>query len=290
MAACNLNLRSVAWLALLSILILTPSAGEASSAKVRLFPDRVDIGAFFQGVSQLNYFVPLEIHPVYVKEAPPREISIGSGWARHHWEQEIVQQGKAEIMEMISSEFEFSPNLKEPRVVYGDREQELLRIGGSEGFDIFVDGERFEWNAANLYHKFHSRLWQRFPGVIGIARVLRKIERLLVLCPEAGAVQPLTESVASLWHAASLPVSLAVPQKAPGALVQEAAKAKEILSQAGCRVSLQADFPYYPEPPVPGFLRQYGLVALALERGLTKNSPELAWLAQVKVPLIFKLY
>jgi len=240
--------------------------------------------------SQLNYFIRMEIDPVYVKEAPPRELSIGSGWARHHWEQEIIQQGKAEIMEMISSEWEFSPTLKEPRVVYGDREWELLNIIETERFDVFVDGERFEWTPANLHRKLQSKLWQRFPGVIGIARVLRKIEELLVLCTETKGVQSLVQSMALLWNGSTLPVSLAIPHGAPDDLAQEAAGAKEVLAQAGCQVSLQADFPYYPEPPAPGFLRKYGLVALALERGLKKDSPELDWLSRVKAPLLITLF
>jgi len=94
--------------------------------------------------SQLNYFVPMEILPVYVKALPPRDLSIGSGWVRRHWEQELVQEGKAEIIEMISSEWEFSPTLKEPLVAYGDRERELLKIMEADGFDVFVDGEPAE--------------------------------------------------------------------------------------------------------------------------------------------------
>jgi hypothetical protein len=240
--------------------------------------------------SQLNYFIPMEIHPVYVKEAPPRELSIGSGWARHHWEEEIVQQGKAEIMEMISSEWEFSPTLQDPRVVWGDRESELLRIMETENFDVFVDGEPFEWTSANLYRKLHSKLWQRFPGVIGIARVLRKIEELLALGTEAKGVQSLAQSLSLLWDGSSLPVSLAIPKGAPDDLAQETAGAKEVLAQAGYQVSLQAGFPYYPEAPAPGFMRKYGLVALALKRDLKKDSLELEWLSRVKAPLLTKLY
>jgi hypothetical protein len=240
--------------------------------------------------SQLNYFVGMEIHPVYVKEAPAREVSIGSGWARRHWEEEIVQQGRTEIMEMISSEWEFSPTLKEPQVIWGDRERELLRIIEADAFDVFVDGERFEWTAANLHRKLQSRLWQRFPGVIGIARVLRKIEGLLVLCTEAQGVQPLARSLALLWQGSSLPMTLAMPQGAPADLAREAAKAQEVLARVGCQVSLEADFPYYPEPPAPGFLRKYGLAALALKPGLKKDSPELTWLSRVNAPLLIKLY
>ncbi|MGQ9688204.1 MAG: hypothetical protein ACUVXF_05370 [Desulfobaccales bacterium] len=240
--------------------------------------------------SQLNYFIPMEIHPVYVKAPPSRDLSIGSGWARRHWEEDLVQQGKAEIVEMISSEWEFSPTLKEPLVVSGDREAELLRIMDIQPFDIFVDGEPFEWTPAGLHHKLHSRLWQRFPGIIGFARVLRKINTLLLLCSEAPGVWPLVESMTRLWSGSTLPIVLAVPRGAPDALTQEAARAQEALAQSGCRVSLLSDVACYPEPPVPEFLRQYGLMALALPRGLKKDHPGLAWLAQVKVPLLTKLY
>lgn len=240
--------------------------------------------------SQLNYFIPMEIHPVYVKAPPSRDLSIGSGWARRHWEEDLVQQGKAEIIEMISSEWEFSPTLKEPLVVSGDREAELLRIMEAERFDIFVDGERFDWTPADLHRKLHSRLWQRFPGIIGCARVLRKIKSLLLLCTEAAGVWPLVESMTRLWSGSTLPVVLAVPRGAPDDLTQEAARAHEALAQTGCQASLQMNFAYYPEPPAPGFLREYGLAALALQRDLKKDYPGLAWLAQVKVPLLIKLY
>jgi len=240
--------------------------------------------------SQLNYFVPMEILPVYVKALPPRDLSIGSGWVRRHWEQELVQEGKAEIIEMISSEWEFSPTLKEPLVAYGDRERELLKIMEADGFDVFVDGEPLEWTPANLYYKVHSKLWHRFPGVIGVARVLRRINQLLILCTDPVGVGPLTQSMAHLWARGSLPVTLAVPHKAPEALAREAARGEEVLAQAGCQVSLFQDFPYYPEPPTSGYLREYGLVAVALPRGLKKDSPQLAWLSQVRVPLLIKLY
>jgi hypothetical protein len=42
--------RKLAWLGLLAAITLVPPTAAASSARIRLFPDRVDIGAFFQGV------------------------------------------------------------------------------------------------------------------------------------------------------------------------------------------------------------------------------------------------
>ena len=65
--------------------------------------------------------------PVYVKESPPHESVMGAGWASRTWEKEMVQQGKAEISELITAEKDFCPVLREPRVIYGDREAELAQ-------------------------------------------------------------------------------------------------------------------------------------------------------------------
>ncbi len=48
---------------------------------------------------QLGYFMPVELHPVYIKESPPRELSIGSGWARHHWERELCEGEPPRLLE-----------------------------------------------------------------------------------------------------------------------------------------------------------------------------------------------
>jgi len=46
----GLKMRKLAWLGLLAAITLAPPAAAAESARIRLFPARVDIGAFFQGV------------------------------------------------------------------------------------------------------------------------------------------------------------------------------------------------------------------------------------------------
>ena len=83
---------------------------------------------------QLGNFIPMEIYPVYIKEAPPRDLTIGSGWARRHWEKELVQEGKEEISELITSEIDYCPVLQDSRVVYGDRDTEILKILEKESF------------------------------------------------------------------------------------------------------------------------------------------------------------
>lgn len=241
---------------------------------------------------QLGNFMPVELHPVYIKESPPRELSIGSGWARHHWERELIQEGKKEISEWIASEIDYSPEVKvmEPRVVYGDRDAEVLRIMEKEPFDLYVEGARFPWNQAMLYQQIHSRLFQKANLPIALAPVLRKIHQLLVVCLDSTGTLALGEVLARLWSGCAIPVSLALPPAQAGILQPEANRVRQALKEAGCRVSLQEAFPFFPSPPPDEYLRQYGLVALALERSTKKDSPYLEWLSQFKVPLLLVLY
>ncbi len=89
---------------------------------------------------QLGNLIHMELHPVYVKEPPPEVPATGTGWVRHTWEREIVELGKEEIQEMLAAEMESCPQLHEPRVIYGDREYELLKIVDHEPFDLYVEG------------------------------------------------------------------------------------------------------------------------------------------------------
>lgn len=59
MAVFGGNPRKLAWLALLAAITWGPLLAAATSVKIRLFPDRVDIGTFFQGAQvTLNGEIP----------------------------------------------------------------------------------------------------------------------------------------------------------------------------------------------------------------------------------------
>jgi hypothetical protein len=239
---------------------------------------------------QLGCFIQMEIQPVYIKESPPRNLSIGSGWARRHWEQEIVAQGEKEITEMLSSEVDFCSAWRPAQVILGDRDAELLGLIKSEPFDLYVEGIDLPWSSAWLHQRLQSNLFQGAHIPIALAPVLRKIYELLVLCPEPQDLQALAPALARLWSGCSVPISLAVPGGREAALQPELEKAQTGFKESGCQVSVQEGFPYYPTPPDDEFLRKYGLVALALKRGLKKDHPGLVWLSRVKVPVIVMLY
>lgn len=239
---------------------------------------------------QMGNLIQMELYPVYVKAPPPEVPSAGTGWVRHTWEREIVEMGKEEIQEMLASEMETCPLMREPRVIYGDREYELLKIMEHETFNLYVEGAPYPFTGANIYKRLHSKLYQRMTTPLIWLRVLRKINQVLVVCPEPAGIGALVRSLQNLWGCA-IPLHFAVPpDEGQGALQQEVLKAKEALTAAGCTVAIRADLPWSGWGPAPEVMKDYGMVGVALERAVKKDSPQLQWLSQVKAPLLLGLY
>ena len=243
----------------------------------------------------LGNLIPMELYPVYVKAPPPEVPATGTGWVRHTWEREIVAMGKEEIHEMLASEQETCPRLQEPRVIYGDREYELLKIEGQESFDLYVEGAPYPFNPVSIQRRLHSKFYQKLACPFVWLRVLRKIHQVLVVCPDLASAREVLPAMAKLWAGCAIPLHLALPPQegygGPGdALREEARKALADLEAAGCTVAVQEVADWSSGGPPPALLRDYGMVAVAVERAVKKDHVRLNWLAQVKNPLMLVLY
>lgn len=236
---------------------------------------------------QLGGLMEIEIHPVYVKESPPHESVMGAGWASRTWEREMIEQGKEEISELISAEKDFCPVLGEPRVIYGDREAELLKMTHLENFDLYVEGVHFPWTPGDLYKRIHSKLYQKLPSTPVLVRTLRKIDHVLLLCLDVAGTEALCALFQKIWKNCPVPLTLAYrAEDATGpdgdGVRQAVERARGILEQSGCAVQTQDGFPSIPEHDAAEALKEHGLVAIAVERHVKKDGPELAWLNLVK--------
>jgi hypothetical protein len=256
----------------------------------------VDLASSFaiRYACQLSYSMNMEIHPVYVK-FPSLEVPMtGVGWVRRTWEREIVEMGKAEIQEMLVSEMEACPMLQDPRVIYGDREHELLNIMQHETFDLYVEGAPYPFTPATIHKRLHAKFYQRLVCPLIWLRGVRKIHQVLALCLDPGGTGVLVKTLGHLWQGCTIPLHLGYPhvQGAGGGmdLRATAAKAKEELKACGCPVTMEDPFLMVAGGPPLELVKDYGLVAVALEKGVKKDSPELQWLAQVKAPLMLVLY
>jgi hypothetical protein len=243
----------------------------------------------------LGNLIPMELYPVYVKAPPPEVPATGTGWVRHTWERQIVEMGQEEIQEMLASEQETCPLLQAPRVIYGDRDYELLKIAGHEPFDLYVEGAPYPFNTVNIHRRLNSKFYQKLACPLIWLRVLRKIHQAVVVCPDLMNARAALRAVSKLWAGCTVPLHLALPPMegygGPGdALRQEARNAMENLEAANCVVQVKEVADWSAGGPDPALLKDYGLVAVALERTAKKDDIRLQWLAQVKNPLMLVLY
>jgi hypothetical protein len=256
----------------------------------------VDLASSFaiRYACDLGNLVPLELYPVYVKAPPPEVPVTGTGWVRHTWEREIVEMGQEEIQEMLASEQESCPTLQPPRVIYGDRDYELVKIEGQERFDLYVEGAPYPFNPATIQRRLHAKFYQKLACPVIWLRVLRKVHQVLVVLPDLAGARAVLPAIQKLWAGCSIPMHLALPPQAASSggdpLREEARKALADLEAAGCTVAVTEVADWSAGGPAPDALKDYGLVAVGLERAAKKDHIRLQWLAQVKNPLLLTLY
>jgi len=236
---------------------------------------------------QLGGVMDMEILPVYVKESPPPGSAMGAGWASRTWEKEMVQQGKAEIAELISAEMDFCPVLAEPRVIYGDRETELYKITQVDRFDLFVEGIHSPWTTGDIYKRLHTRLYQTLPSPAVLVRSLRKIDQVQLLCLDVDGTRSLTKAFQRIWKNCSVPLVLKYSEidgdkAGTSALAEAIDEARSLLVESGCTVSVQDGLSLSPGEDTSATLDACGLVAVAVHRSPRKDSPEIHWIGRVK--------
>lgn len=239
---------------------------------------------------QLGHSLEMELHPVYVKEPPPEVPAAGTGWVRHTWEREILKMGREEIQEMLAGEMESCPQLQEPRVIYGDREHELLKIMEHEPFDLYVEGAPYPFTALNIQRRLHSKFYQRVRTPLIWLRLLRQITQVLVPGFDALGLRSAIQALEKLWAGCATPLHFCLAPGSSETVRQEVLQGEDRLKTAGCQVRLREDLPVAADGPVPEILKDYGLVVVALERAVRKDSPLLQWLTQVKAPMMVVLY
>jgi len=243
---------------------------------------------------RLGQHIKMKLHPVYVKSAPSMEPTTGVGWAPHTWQRELIQMGKEEIQEMLASEMDSCPVMEEPRVVYGDRGIELLRMVKQEAIDLYVEGAPQHFTPPTLSKTLRSKFYQRLDRPFIWVRTLRKLDRVFVLCRDVTGVRTLVRALGRMWQGCRVPLHLAFPEgvgkgeAGPEALLREVVgKARVELEAEGCSPLLEIPFASVSGAPPTGIADEYGLIVVTLERELRKDSPHLKWISEVKVPLMF---
>lgn len=253
----------------------------------------VDLASSFaiRYACQLGNLIRMEIHPIYVKFPSPEAPMTGVGWVRHSWEREVVERGQAELQEMLASEMESCPVLQEPRVIYGDRESELLNVVERETFDLYIEGSPYPFTPATIYRRLHSRFYQHLNCPLIWLRSVRKINRVAVWCAHPLGTRALVEALGRFFAGSPVPLELICPETGAGGHDMRSVTQKAVadLQTQGCQAALGETWEPGTKAPSSESVRDAGLLAVALERGIRKDNPQLVWLAQVIAPLLLVL-
>lgn len=242
---------------------------------------------------QLGGLMNMEIQPVYIKESPSHESAWGAGWASRTWEKEMVKQGLEEIAELVTAEREYCPVLAEPKVIYGDRDSELLKIALSEQFDLFVEGAHFAWTVNDLFKRLHSKLHQKIPSPVILVRALRKVNYAQLLCFDMKGTEILTEVFHRIWQGSSVPLVLNYPAEASSqedGLREAVDRAGSLLTKSGCAVSIRNTLSRDPGTDAAEPVKDCGLAAIALNRTAKKDSLEIQWLSELRTSTLLAFY
>ena len=236
---------------------------------------------------QLGGLMEMEIHPVYAKKSPSHEESMGAGWASRTWQREMIEEGRQEISQLLLSEQDFCPVLRDPRIIYGDREAELVKIMHTEGFNLYLEGVHFSWTPHDILRTLHGKLYQGLGSPFVLVRTLRKINKVALLCLNTAQTDALTKVFQSMWQGSSVPLAFACPEKSVdaedgSALAEAVDRGKKLLEDSGCVTEVLRLPNSAPSGDVSDVLSEHSLVAVSPERDLKKECPELQWLSQVK--------
>ncbi len=99
----------------------------------------------------------IRIQPIYACDPPGRDITLGAGWAWKSWEQEIRQQAKSYIEELVQAERSQCGNIEDPVIAMGDPIHKLTDYFWQGSFDLLVIGAPFKELGPLALSR---RLWQ----------------------------------------------------------------------------------------------------------------------------------
>ncbi len=228
----------------------------------------------------------MEIDIVYVKEPVSEPPSTGSGWARRTWERESMTKAKKELSQFVGSEEGFCPALGTTNVVFGPRDDTILKEISRGKHDLLVEGLSPMDETISLFRRIRSKLYQNVPCPVLLVRKLMPLDRALILCKDMHALESGLTPFSPLFSMAQPKVDLLFMDPSDS---EERARIRESLGKVGVPVDRGFELDQERDR-LEDLLGIYGLVLGALERTrVYKRHPTLTVMDMVPSGLLLFL-
>ncbi len=242
---------------------------------------------------QLSKYMEIGLQPIHVKEPETKESLLGTGWVRHTWENALTEKGMEEINQLIRIEKPNCPALAAPRVLVGERDEEILRELQMGNYDLFMEGVLATFNIADFQKLLKSKLYQNLPCPVIMVKNLVSIEKFAFLTFEGIDSEEVATKFLQVFRETSPSIDIIhfKPEKSPELEVTEdeisdasVDSARKVFDNAGIentRMLLAAG----PPQEMSEYLGSYALVVSSAKDGLAKKKNLLTVLARTPSPV-----
>ena len=236
---------------------------------------------------QMNKVSEVDIHTIHVHESSAGGLAMGSGWARRTWEKEQVEEGKKEISSLLMAESSACPVLREPLVVSGDRDTEILNELERGRYDLYVEGSPAPLTPRSFGKRIESRVYQNASCPILQVPNLVPIHEALCIVRDQSGTRSIFGSLRKLFAGADLKIdiSLSSLRVEAGATAQEDDARKTAL-EFGWSIRATREFLGMTESLVSA-MKPYGLIVVAMDRPIRTKNPLVEFLGQLSLPTLF---
>jgi len=243
---------------------------------------------------QLSQLMDIALQPIHVKEPEQKGNLFGTGWVRHTWEHALAEKGEEEINLLIRTEKRYCPALAAPRVVVGERENEILRELQTGAYDLFMEGVLASFDEADFKKLLGSKLYQNAPCPAIAVKNLVTLEKVALLSYAGLEPSRLLGDVTDILAQLKLPLEVIhlVPRKdikdlevnEGGQNTQEFNNLVDAIGKKGLNFEKGQVLTGHPKD-IADYLSRYGLVVCAVRDVLEKKSPIYTVLAFTPSPI-----
>lgn len=243
---------------------------------------------------QLTQVIDMKLHTVHVEEPDHDGYAPGTGWVRRTWESAMLKTGEFEIAQLIKAEKSSCPILGAPKMLVGDRENEILREIQRESYDLFVEGSLHSFTAKKLYDKIHSRLYRHISCPVIVVKNLVNLEKIALIVRDEIESKKLVSMFLKIFGGAKLNLDLIYCEfQEPGELSSKGKADANGTLNAVEKILMEQN--WHPEDcrtiqgapeEIGDALRDYGLVASPLHHSISKKSNWFQLLSHIPSPIL----
>lgn len=132
--------------------------------------------------SQLAEYMPITFKAAHVEDPNTKSQSAGTGWVQRAWEEGVEDAGRQTVRRLINTEKVNCKFLGSPKIVIGDRDDELLGALGEGSYDLFIEGNLNTSNVDDFYTLITSKLYRESTTPMLIVKNLVSPGNAVLIC------------------------------------------------------------------------------------------------------------